>query len=156
MSRLKTFFIYVVIIVAFWFLSDFLIYMAVNGSYKAIETRVMTNTLSVNVAESKATYVNGYVKGNLYNNTDQTINGKYIKMDFYSPRDVLLGTKYVKIDNLEVQSSTDFEMWFKYTDVKYCNITVTDDASSATEEAFISEETKYYLIVGSLILLYFL
>lgn len=156
MKRLKTFLIYALVIGAFWFLSDFLIYMAVNGSYKAIESKVMGDVPNINVADSKATYVNGYVKGNIYNNTDQTINNKYIKMDFYSPRDVHLGTKYVKIENLEAQNSTNFEMWFKYTEVKYCNITITDNAENTTEEAFVSEETKYYLIVGSLALLYFL
>ena len=156
MKRLKTFLIYGLMIAAFWLLSDFLIYMAVNGSYKAIESKVMADVPNVNVSDSKATYLNGYVKGNIYNNTDQTINNKYIKMDFYSPRDVLLGTKYVTIENLEPQNSTNFEMWFKYTDVKYFNIAITDNAENATEEAFVSEETKYYLIVGSLALLYFL
>ena len=156
MSRLKTFLIYALIIAGFWFLSDFLIYMAVNGSYKAIEAKVMVETPNINVSDTKATYINGYVKGNIYNNTDATINNKYIKMDFYSPRDVHLGSKYVKIENLESQNSKDFEMWFKYTDVKYCNITITDNAVNVPEEAFISEETQYYLVVGSLVILYFL
>ena len=156
MKRLKTFLLYALVIAAFWFLSDFLIYMAVNGTYQAIETKVMQEIPNISVTDSKATYINGYVKGNIYNNTNQIINNKYIKMEFYSPRDVHLGTKYVKIDNLEPGNSTNFEMWFKYTDVKYCNVTVTDDVTNATDQAFISEETKYYLIVGSLALLYFL
>lgn len=155
MKRLKTFLIYVLVIAAFWFLSDFLIYMAVNGSYEPIESRVMVQLPNVNVSESKATYVNGYVKGNIYNNTNETIN-KYLKIDLYSPRDVHLGTKYIKIENLEEQKTVDFEMWFKFSDVEYCVINMTDDISSATEEQFISEETQFYLVVGALILLYFM
>ena len=47
-------------------------------------------------------------------------------------------------------------MWFKYTDVCYCNITVVDSVENASEEAFLSEETKYYLVLGFLVSLYFI
>lgn len=156
MKRLKTFFLYALAIAAFWFLSDFLIYMAINGSYKPIETRVMAQSPSINISESKATYVNGYIKGNVYNNTKDTINDQYLKIDLYSPRDVLLGTKYVKIENLTSNEIVDFEMWFKYTDVEYCVVDITNDISNATEEQFVSEKTQFSLIVGALVILYFL
>lgn len=156
MKRLKTFLLYALVIAAFWFLSDFLIYMAVNGTYEPIETKVVAEVPNVNVAESKATYVNGYVKGNIYNETNETINNKYLKIDLYSPRNVNLGTKYIKIENLEAGKTQDFEMWFKFQDVEYCNITVVDNALDATEEQFVSDETKFYLIIGTLTLLYFL
>ena len=34
MDRMKTFFIYAIIVVAFYFLSNLLIYLFINGSYK--------------------------------------------------------------------------------------------------------------------------
>ena len=86
MKRLKMFFKYALCIAIFWFLSDFLIYMGIKGIYKTIEAKVMTEVPTVNVAEAKATYVNGYVKGNIYNNTNDTINNKYLKIACYSPR----------------------------------------------------------------------
>lgn len=156
MKRLKTFLIYALIIAAFWFLTDFLIYMGIHGTYKSIETRVKIEDPRINVAESKATYVNGYVKGNIYNNTEETISGKYLKIEMYSPRDVKLGKKYVKIDNLETKKTQDFEMWYKYTDVKYCDVTIVDNSENTDSKAFISEETKYYLILGFLVSLYFM
>lgn len=156
MKRLKTFFIYALVIAAFWFLSDILIYLAINGTYKPIETKVIAEVPNVNVAESKATLVNGYVKGNIYNNSNKTINNKYVKMDFYSQRDVYLGTKYVKIENLEEGKTTNFEMWFKFENVEYCNITITDDTTNSTEEQFLSEETKFAIVVGTLLVLYFI
>ncbi len=156
MKRLKTFLLYALAIAAFWFLSDFLIYMAINGTYQSIETKIMVESPDVNIGESKATYVNGYVKGNIYNNTENTINDKYLKIDLYSPRDIHLGTKYVKIENLEPERTMDFEMWFKLTDVEYCIVDITDDVSNTNEEQFISEETQFYLIVGALFMLYFL
>ena len=66
--QLKTFLIYVILIVAFTALSDFLIYMALKGTYNHINTNILAKDISINVAESKATYINGYVKGNIYNN----------------------------------------------------------------------------------------
>ena len=59
MKRLKTFLIYGLIIAGFWFLSNLLIYLAINGTYKATEARILQETPTINVAESKATYVNG-------------------------------------------------------------------------------------------------
>ena len=47
-------------------------------------------------------------------------------------------------------------MWFKYTDVEYCKISIVDDTNGATEEQFMSDETKFYLIIGTLALLYFI
>lgn len=156
MKRLKTLFLYGLMIAAFWFLSDFLIYMAIHGTYKPIDTRIVFNTPTISISESKATYVNGYVKGNIYNDTDKTIDNKYLKIDLYSQRDVLMGTKYVKIENLEKQKKVDFEMWFKFTDVKYCIINMTDDISNATEEQLLSQETQFYLVIGTLFILYFI
>ena len=156
MKRLKTFLKYALCIAIFWFLSDFLIYMGINGTYKAIEARVISEMPNINVSESKATYVNGYVKGNIYNNTEDVISNKYVKIDLYSKRNVNLGSKYIKIEKLESKKTQDFEMWFKYTDVSYCNITVVDNAKDATEKAFISEETKYYMVLSFLFTLYFL
>lgn len=155
MKRLKTFLIYVILIAAFWVLSDFLIFMAIKGTYRYIDTNILAKDISINVAESKATYINGYVKGNIYNDTNEVLN-KYIKMDFYSERNVHLGTKYVKIENLEQGKNTNFEMWFKFQNVKYCNVSVVNNAENSTSEEFLSEETKYSLVLGSLVLLYFL
>ena len=156
MKRLKTFFIYALVIAAFWFLSNLLIYLAINGTYKSIETKILQEKPIINVVESKATYVNGYIKGNIYNNTEEIITNKYLKIDLYSPRNVLLGNKYVKIENLESKKTIDFEMWYKYTDVGYCNVYIVDYADNIDEKAFISEETEYYVVLGFLITLFFI
>ena len=95
MKRLKTFLIYALIIVAIYFFSDLVIYVAINSTYKSI-------------------------------------------------------------DNLEQNKQVDFEMWYKFKDVKYATITYTDNVEGATEEQFLSDETKGYLIIGTLIVLFFI
>ena len=84
------------------------------------------------------------------------INGKFLKIDLYSPRDVLLGTKYVRIENLDAKKTQDFEMWYKFTDVRYCNISVVNSSENAEDKAFLSEETKYYMVLGFLVTLFFI
>lgn len=156
MKRIKTFFIYAILIAIFWLFSDLLIYVAIHGTYSNIETKVYVNSPEITVLKSKATYVNGVVSGNIKNNTNSILNNKYLKIDFYSKRNTKLGTKYIKINNLQINDNVKFEMWYKFTDVNYATITVTDNVNNATEQEFLSEETKTSLIIGSLIILYFI
>ena len=69
MKRLKTFLIYALIIAAFWLFSNILIYIAINGTYAHINTKVYTTSPEIIVGDSKATYLNGFVKGGIKNNT---------------------------------------------------------------------------------------
>lgn len=156
MAKLKKYLLYVLIIAAFWIFSDILIYLSINSSYTRVDAKVYTNSPEIIIGESKATYVNGVVKGSIKNNTSDIINDKYLKIELYSARDVKLGTKYVKIENLEVDKYQDFEMWYKFTDVDYANITVTDNIDNTTEEEFLSQETTSALVLGTLLVLYFI
>lgn len=156
MAKIKKYLLYVLIIAAFWVLSDILIYLAINSSYTRVDAKVYTNSPEIIIGESKATYVNGLVKGSIKNNTGDIINDKYLKIELYSARDVKLGTKYVKIENLEVNKYQNFEMWYKFNDVDYANITVTDNINNTVEEEFLSQETTSALILGTLLVLYFI
>ena len=156
MARMKRFLLYAVLIAAFWLFSDILIYISINSTYKHTEARVYANSPQIIVGESKATYLNGFIKGSIRNNTDSIINNKYLKIELYSPRDVKLGTKYVKIDNLDINNYQEFEMWYKFTDVEYANITVTDNVQNASEEEFLSQKVATYIVVGALLVLYFI
>lgn len=156
MANLKKYLLYVLVIAAFWIFSDILIYLSINSSYTKVDAKVYTNSPEIIIGESKATYVNGVAKGSIKNNTGDIINDKYLKIELYSARDVKLGTKYVKIENLEVDKYQDFEMWYKFTDVDYANITMTDNVDNTTEEEFLSQETTSALVLGTLLVLYFI
>ena len=65
-----------------------------------------------------------------------------------------MGTKYVTIDNLEPGKSQNFEMWHKYKDVKDCKLSITDSIQNATQEQFLSQEVGYYLVIGTLALMF--
>lgn len=156
MKKMKKFLKYALIVIGFWIFSDILIFLAINSTYKHTDTNIYINSPEIIIGESKSTYVNGYVKGSIKNNTNGTINDKYLKIELYSQRDTKLGTKYVKIENLEPSEYQDFEMWYKFTDVKYANITVTDDIQNVTEEELLSDKVALYIVVGTVLVLYFI
>lgn len=156
MAKMKKYLLYVFLIAAFWIFSDILIYLSINTTYANVDTKVFSVSPEVSIGQSEATYVNGVIKGTVRNNTDSIINDKYLKIDLYSPRDVKMGTKYVKIENLDINKSQEFEMWYKFTDVDYAEITVTDNIDNATEEEFLSQEASTILIFGTILVLYFM
>lgn len=156
MARMKTLFTYAFVIAAFWIFSNLIIYLSINGTYKNIDAQVITTVPELYVTDSKATYINGYVKGSIKNNTSDIINKKYIKIDCYSKRNIKLGTKYVLIENLQNGENREFEMYFKFTDVEYVIVSTTDNAANSTEKEFISEQVSSYVIIGALICLFFI
>ena len=156
MKRLKTFLIYALLIAGFWIVSDILIYLTINGTYKDKETKVYISSPQVIVEESKATSVNGCIKGSIKNNTEEIITDKYLKIDMYSARDVNLGTKYVKIDSLQPNASQDFEMWYEFSNVDYVILTTTNEDVNIVESEFSSRKLTVYLLFGKLMMLYFM
>lgn len=156
MERMKKFFKYALIIAAFWIFSDIIIYLSINSAYTSVDAKIYTNSPEIIVEESKATYVNGYIKGRIKNNSIDIINNKYLKIDLYSARDIKLGTKYIQIKDLEAGKYQDFNIGYKLTDVDYANIVVTDNVDNASEEEFLSQETTIFLILGTLMVLYFI
>lgn len=156
MSRLKTFLTYVLAIAALWIFSDIIIYISINGAYKNIETNIYTSSPEIIVGQSKATYVNGYIKGGIKNNTDEIINNKYLKIDLYSSNNNLSGSKYIKLEEIKQNEYKKFEMWYKFTNVKKATVTIVDNANNASSEEFLSQEASTYMILSALLILYFM
>ena len=64
MSRLKTLFKYVLWIVMFAILSEFLINVGLNSTYKQLERK--DNIEQVQIYQSEATIVNGRIRGLIF------------------------------------------------------------------------------------------
>lgn len=157
MDRLKTLSKYLIWIIIGYFFSNILITICLKGTYKEIKSQVIDNVSpKIELIETKATYINGYTEGKVTNNTGSTIDNKFVKIDCYSARDVKLGTKYVRISDLKPNETMDFRMGFKFTDVYRCNVSYVEEAISATEEQFISDDMTTAMILGGLIMLCFI
>ena len=119
MSRMKTFGKYLIIIVAFYFISDFIaarIMMSTYYNKKFTVEDVQTPTVTID--ESKATITNGIAKGRITNDSDEPIDDKYLKMTFLNAKGKEVGKKYVQIKHLEPGESMDFEVRYNYDNVK--------------------------------------
>ena len=147
MDKLKKYFIYILLLVGFFILSNFLINVGLNSTYKKI-TRKEDNLSQVVIYQEEATFVNGRIKG-IVSNTS-TINDKYIKFDFYSERNVKLGSKYIEVDKTKVDMP--IEIYFKLRDVSYYTIATVNEKDKAGEIDLIPKDlTKPEVLVGTAI-----
>ena len=147
MDKLKKYFIYILLLVGFFILSNFLINVGLNSTYKKI-TRKEDNLSQVVIYQEEATFVNGRIKG-IVSNTS-AINDKYIKFDFYSERNVKLGSTYIEIDKTKVDMP--IEIYFKLRDVSYYTITTVNEKDKSGEIDLIPKDlTKPEVLVGTAI-----
>lgn len=127
MDRMKTLFKYVLAVVVVYVISNILIWGLLKVSYRDIkEYTIDVPIAKITIDEAKASSRNGYIKGEINNITDQTIQNKYIKIDLYSKRDVHLGTRYIKIENMLAYEIYKFEVNFDIGNVQKFNMTVTE------------------------------
>lgn len=128
-KTLKLFLQFGAIFIILYFFLDFLTFAYVKSTYKPInDYEIEINSPKIEITEAKATYINGYVKGKVNNNTGEDMDNLYVKINFYSERDVDLGTRFAKIENLKKGESKEFEIKFKYQDVKSFKVNVTNEA----------------------------
>jgi hypothetical protein len=156
MQRMKTFAIYALCVILFFIFSNVMINVALKAQYNPIDTyKTEPENIGIDIKEARATYVNGYVGGQLINRGD-AISKTYIKIDLYTERDVYLGTKYIEIDNLEQNETRDFRIGFKYTNADYAKVSLVNEVSKdEPEQSFISENIKgIYLLTTILLVCY--
>lgn len=157
MDRMKTFALYALCVIAFFIVSNVLINIAIHTSCKPIYAYMLMDEdsdIKVEITESQASSVNGFVGGKVINKTKNAINKKYIQIDLYSKRNILLGTKYVEISDVKINETIDFRMGFKLDNVNYCKVSVVDEvASDVTQEQFVSDNTSAIILITAVIFL---
>lgn len=139
--------IWILILAGVFVLSDFLIYVGINSTYKDIQRK--DNNLQVTVYQADATYVNGRIRG-MIKNTDE-IKQKYLKIELYTKRDVLVGKSYIEVqDNIKDDESQPFEVLFKANDVSYYKIETVDEKEAGSQLEILPKEwTKAEVLVAT-------
>lgn len=124
-KNIKRWFLWGILLFAFVSIG---VFICTKSMYQPIEVfEIQTTMPAVKVDEAKATNVNGYVKGQIKNNSEEDMNsGKYIKFDFYTKKDVNVGSEYIEIGTLKSMESKTYEIKFRYDNVEKFIITVTD------------------------------
>lgn len=127
MKRFKQIMIFSIIIIVFAIFSDYMMKVGLRNSYKTISGQIKSVSPQITVTEAKTTDVNGYVKANIKNNSDQDIEKIYVKLDLYSKRDVNLGTEYQEINNLKAGEEESIEIKYRYSKVDHYEINSVDE-----------------------------
>ena len=151
MNTMKKFAKYVIWLILFWILSDILIYLGINSTYKDIEHKGEIPN-GIKVVQMQATKVNGRVKLKV---NDVSLSGKFVKIDLYSLNDVKLATQYLEIGNVKENENKEIETYFKISEVKSYQITVVDKIGESTE-GFMDTALSALTIFVTLIKLLFI
>ena len=154
MKRMKTLCLYVLAIVVAYVVSQFLINVCLESTYKTIQRK--DNVSQVIITQAEATIVNGRIKGEIVNPEENPINGKYVRFDFYSKRDVLMGTKYIDISSLEINHMQEIEMYFKLENVEYYNVSITDEKTESEITLLPRDLSKAEILLGAFVILLFI
>ena len=129
MDTVKTFVKYIIWIILFWIISDFLINVGLKTTYNEMQ-KIGQIPSGIQVKEIKSTAVNGKI--NLIVNST-SLSGKFIKVDLYSSKDNLLGTQYLDIGEIKENQTKEIDTYFKISDVKKYEISVTDEKGESSE-----------------------
>lgn len=142
MGRVKTFGKYILLLIAFYIVSNVLVYFCLQTSYSPMEKEIYNNDeIEVNISSAKATFIDGKVEGSVKNKTAEDLNNKYLKCEFFSKRGTLILTKYIKIDELKAGEEKNLDFNFRAENIKKLKIEVTDEYQD-------NENTKLINIVG--------
>jgi len=126
MSRIKVFFKYLLLVIAFFIVSQILIYLYVEASYKYIPCESISEEYIV-TGMAKAKSIAGSVKCTVTNPSSEELKNKYIKVEYYSKRETLLGTDYIKVDSVKAKDKKEFDINFKYEHVYNIKIDIVDN-----------------------------
>lgn len=146
MSRMKTFAKYVIWIVLFWILSDVLIYLGINSTYKNIEKRGEIPE-GIEIVQMQSTAVNGRTKIKI---NDSKLSDKFLKITLYSSTGVELGTQYLEIGKIKENETKEIETYFKISEVKSYEISVVEEKGISTE-GFMDTALSGLTVLGILI-----
>ena len=146
METMKKFAKYLIWLILFWILSDILIYLGINSTYKDINAKGEIPT-GIEVIEMQATTVNGRTKIKV---NDTNLNGKFLKIELYSSTGVNLGTQYIEIGKVKENEGKEIETYFKISEVKSYAISVTEEMGESTE-GFMDTALSALTVLGILI-----
>lgn len=152
MDRVKTLLKYAIWVLVFFILSEFLINVGLNSTYRKISRK--DNIEQVNIYQAEATLVNGRIRGTITNSEPEELNGKYVRIDFYSKRDVFLGRRYIEVKDLAQNGTMSFEVFFKLKEVGSYEVVIADKKEPADEIEWVPKDwTKPEIIVATIITL---
>ena len=125
MDNLKKYAKYILLIIAGYLLTHFLIFIALNSEYKAIQL-VQNLPEQIVIDKAEATKIQGRIYGNVQNNENKNLNGKQIKISIINSNNENIATEYLKIENLGINEKKAFKCNFNAKEAKSYEINIVD------------------------------
>ena len=153
MKRMKTFLIYLLLVVAVVILTNPIANLILGLNYKEISNyEIATSSPEIIITESKGTNTNGIIKGTVTNKTEHFMPDIYLKIELKSDIGNTLGTEYKKMGNFQIGQSKDFDLKYRYSGVKgYVISTVDDEEPSNIKLHPALEHAETLYMVGRLV-----
>lgn len=150
MKRMQTFLTYALIIIGFYFFSNFLIDFGISSSYKDVEQDKIkmeqsNNGFEIEVDKANSNRRQAYFTGKVKNNSDKVIEKQYVKVDSYF-KGKLMQEKYLAFENMQPGEERKFKLLYSlgqidefrvsYVDEIPSNRTIVDKAIDKAVEVF--------------------
>lgn len=133
MDRMKTFLLYVSCIIGFIFLSTVLENGLIANMYKKMDGNVSgTSEIVIEDVSGKASNVNGYMSFKLTNVSPSNDVNQYIKIGLYSKQGLHAVTKYIEISDVPSQTSKEYTIKFKGSEIRSYDISVISELPDMT------------------------
>ena len=126
MSDLKKDVKIVLLVIAGFLLTSFLIFIGFNSNYKPI---ILSQELppQITIEKAEATKNQGRVYGYVQNSEESNLNGKYLKIFVYNANNEIITTEYLSIENLEINEKKLFRSNFNVKNAKSFDINIIDN-----------------------------
>ena len=126
---MKTFGMYLLWFVLLYMFVTVSAYGYIEASYKGIDGIIIKDDkMLITIDEAEATIVNGQIKGQIKNISQEDIGTKYIKIDLISKKGTLILTKYIEVDGLKVGEQKEFNLMFRAENIVKYQAQITDKA----------------------------
>ena len=122
--NLRRWLIWFVLLFAFVTVGTIIAVKSMYQDIKVYEIRSSNPVITVN--EAKATNVNGYIKGEIRNESEETINNKYLCFVLCDENNEVVGREYLEIGSLDSGETKTYELQFKRDNIDTFYIIVTD------------------------------
>lgn len=133
MKRMKTFFIYFLLLLGLYIVSNLLQHGLILNMYSTIEGNAESNNqLNIEVSKVKATNVNGYMDFSITNDSNDYIEKAYAKIDFIDKYDLNSITQYAIINDLEPGQTRNYKINFRGNKIKEYNISFVPELPDKT------------------------
>ena len=131
MKRMQTFFTYALIIIAFYFFSNFLIDFGIRSSYKDvsdenIKIEQADNGFEINVDKANSNRRQSYFTGTLKNNSYKVIEKQYVKFDSYY-KGKLMQEKYLAFENMQPGEERKFKLLYSLGQIDEYRVSYVDE-----------------------------